>query len=111
MRSSFIARGLCNRLLKQVKNGLFLFDTNVLSPDNAYYLTKCIDSFKHNNSAAIVAVNRTEPDVLGALVRYVDDAADFELDSRLTQTECDRVNNELDRLGVCRTFPTETNML
>ncbi|MFN8472274.1 MAG: SIR2 family protein [Anaerolineae bacterium] len=88
--------------LSSVRNGLFIFDTNVLSPEGATSLARCLKSFETNDSAAIVAVNRTEPDIVGALVRYVDDEADFELQPRLSKRECDDLNGLLDALGLLR---------
>lgn len=85
-----------------VGNGLFLFDTNVLTPESAHSLSRRLHTLKQNGSAAIVAVNRTEPDVVGALVRHVSDEADYELDSRLSQRECNLANRQLDALGILR---------
>jgi SIR2-like protein len=88
--------------LISVKNGLFIFDTNVLTPISANYLAGQFDKLKSNNSSAVVAVNRTEPYVVGALVKYVDDDADFELSSRLISRECVELNSKLDALGIFR---------
>lgn len=88
--------------LSDVKNGLFIFDTNVLSPESAASLARGLKSFEANASAVIVAVNRTEPDIVGALVRHVDDEADFELQPRLSRGEYDALNQKLDALGLLR---------
>jgi len=50
----------------------------------------------------VVAVNRTEPDIIGTIVRHIDDEADFELQSRLFRQECDKLNSKLDALGIRR---------
>jgi hypothetical protein len=88
--------------LAGVRNGLLLFDTNVLSPESAASLVTLVQTFMLNNCAVVVAANRTEPDVVGTLVRHVDDEADFELQPRLSRRECDDLNSKLDALGILR---------
>lgn len=88
--------------IAKVKNGLFLFDTNSLSPGVAYDLGKAERTFVENGTSLIVAANRTEPEISGALTRYVPDEADFDLDNRFSQTELTLVNKSLDRLGILR---------
>jgi len=83
-----------------IKNGLVIFDTNVLTPESASYLVKHLETFIHNRSAVVVAVNRTEPDVVGTLVRYIDDDAEFELPPKLSRHELNELNGKLDALGI-----------
>lgn len=85
-----------------IKNGLFLFDTNVLNPDTAYSLGLRLGKLKELGSSAVVAVNRTEPDVVGSLIRFLSDEADFELDSRFSKSECSLANRQMDALGILR---------
>lgn len=92
---------MLNDLLK-AKNGLFIFDTNSLTPETALVLAKSLKHFRETGSSALVAVNRTEPDIVGALVRHLDDKNDFELDSRLSLRECTSLNEQLDAIGLFR---------
>ena len=83
-------------------NSLLLFDTNSLTPDTAYSLAKAKSKLAEKHSCAIIAVNRTEPDIVGALVRQVNDRADFELDARFSAQECLDLNQRMDSLGMLR---------
>jgi hypothetical protein len=84
------------------ENTLLLFDTNSLTADTAYSLSKAKGKLAGKHSSAIVAVNRTEPDIVGALVRQIDDKADFELDAKLSEHECSELNKKMDSLGLLR---------
>ena len=88
--------------LLQSGNSLLLFDTNSLTTDTAMSLARQLGKLDQRGSSAIVAVNRTEPDVVGALVRHVDDRTDFELDPRLSRHECAELNRRLDAIGLLR---------
>jgi hypothetical protein len=96
-----VSNEVLDQLLER-ENSLILFDTNSLTPDTAVSLARGIDKLHRRFSTAIVAVNRTEPDVVGALVRHVDDRSDFELDARLSRRECADLNRELDAIGLLR---------
>ncbi len=85
-----------------IKNGLILFDTNVLSPAVAYSLGKGIDELGRNGTSMIVAVNRTEPDISGVFSRFVVESADFDLDSRFSTKELADLNSKLNRLGILK---------
>lgn len=88
--------------LVSIDNGLLVFDTNSLTPDSAYFLTTKVSQLEQRHTNAVIAVNRTEPDVTGALIRHVGDENDFELDSRLSRRECESANGLLDELGLLR---------
>lgn len=83
-------------------NSLLLFDTNSLTPETAVCLARSVRKIEERGSSAVIAVNRTEPDVVGALVRHVEDRHDFEIDARLSRSECDALNKGLDALGLLR---------
>jgi len=85
-----------------LKNALFVFDSNTLTADTALALAQMSHVLIENGSRALVAVNRTEPDVTGIIAKRVADPADFELESRLGRTELDALNRALDRLGIRR---------
>lgn len=86
--------------LSSIKNGLLIFDTNALTPKAAYLLGREIDKFKANKTSLIIAVNRTEPEISGALIRYIPESADFDLDNRLSTAETSKINTKLDELGL-----------
>lgn len=88
--------------LLQCQNSLLLFDSNSLTTAAAVLLARRVETLKNNRSSAIVAINRTEPDILGTLIRYVEDRADFELDSRFSIGEIERLNANLDALGLLK---------
>ncbi len=90
------------RDLTDSENTLLLFDTNSLTADTAYSLAKAKGKLAEKHSSAIIAVNRTEPDIVGALVRQIDDKADFELDAKLSDIECKGLNRRMDSLGLLR---------
>jgi hypothetical protein len=96
--------------LVDVENGLLMFDSNSLTPQTAISLARNVDKLQNNRSSAVVAVNRTEPDVVGALIRHVEDRADFELESRLSPSECALLNRQLDAIGLLR-FDCKRSML
>jgi hypothetical protein len=84
------------------QNSLFLFDTNTLTAETAALITRASQHFKAINSCAIIAVNRTEPDVIGSVVAHVEDRADLELEARLSQIELEGINKRLNALGLLR---------
>lgn len=88
--------------LSKVKNGLFLFDSSVLSSETAVYLASQVEKMMGNQSAIVIAVNRTEPDVVGAIIKYVDDENDIEISPRISETECAEINRKLDLVGILR---------
>lgn len=85
-----------------VKNGLLIFDANVLSPGVAYTFGKEMQRLEDNGTSIIVAANRTEPDISGTLSRFVPEQADFDLDNRLSPSELSNLNSKLDDLGLLR---------
>jgi hypothetical protein len=96
-----ISQEVLDQLIES-ENSLIIFDTNSLTADTATSLARGLEKLRSKRSAAIVAVNRTEPDIVGALVRHVDDRADFELDARLSPNECADLNRRLDAIGLLR---------
>ena len=96
-----MSQGGLNDLLKGT-NRLLVFDTNSLTPETAATLGRSVDALASSHCSAIVSVNRTEPDVIGPLVRHVEDRWDFELESRLSDGELARLNHKLDSLGMLR---------
>jgi hypothetical protein len=92
---------LLDQLVK-TENSLLLFDTNSLTQQTAGSLASSVGRLRECRSNAVVAVNRTEPDVVGALVRHVEDRADFELEPRFSQLECSQLNGQLDAIGLLR---------
>ncbi len=94
--------------LLRIKNGLLIFDTNVLSPGVAYTFGRKVEKFETNGTSLIVAANRTEPDISGTLSRFVPEQADFDLDNRLSPKELSEVNSKLDDLGLLRFEPNRS---
>jgi hypothetical protein len=88
--------------LLNLRNALLLFDSNSLSPETAAYLAGASGRLTELGSSAVVAVNSTEPDVLGVMQKVVNDDAYFYLDARLSRRECSELNQRLDRLGLLR---------
>jgi len=88
--------------LSSVKNSLLIFDSNVLSAGTVYSLGKSSQMMSDNGTAMIVAANRTEPDITGTLSRFTPEEADFDIDSRFSQTELRLINQNLDSLGLIR---------
>ena len=83
-------------------NSLFLFDTNSLTSETAFLLTRRAKDMLRHGSGAVVAASRTEPEVVGSMMAHVEDRADFELSPRLSAAEIKQLNQKLDRLGLLR---------
>lgn len=94
--------------LARLKNGLLIFDTNVLSPGVAYTFGKAIQKLEDNGTSIIVSANRTEPDISGTLSKFVPEQADFDLDNRLSPNELTNLNAKLDDLGLLRFEPNRS---
>lgn len=92
------------------KNSILLFDSNALTAGTAYSLGKKSAAMSENGTSIVVAANRTEPDVTGALSKLVPEEADFDVESRLSSRELQEVNRNLDALGLIR-FEANRSML
>lgn len=94
--------------IADVKNGLFLFDSNALSPVSIEYLMKKIELIKENASTIIVAANKTEPEIVGIMRRNLEEEAELEIPSRFSQKEVNELNKRLDQLGISKFNPKDT---
>jgi hypothetical protein len=88
--------------MKTVDNGLFIFDTNVLTTESANTLCSLIEAFRIKNSSLLVAVNPTEPNIVGALIKCVSDDGEFYLEPKLSAEELKKINSKLDGLGIIK---------